>query len=61
MIYDRSQFSPNEELPSRGVEMSIRTTAQVKGKGNIPVEMKVDNKRQMCILKYVLDVTFLGY
>jgi hypothetical protein len=41
--------------------MGNKATAEVAGKGNITVELKVDGRRQMCILKDVLHVPDLGY
>lgn len=41
--------------------MVNKATAEVAGKGNITVELKVDGRRQMCILKDVLHVPDLGY
>eukprot|EP00171_Calliarthron_tuberculosum_P022155 IDg22155t1 len=61
MTYDRSLFSSYSELSPGGVELGNKATAKVTGKGNITVELKVNGKHQMCILKDVLHVPDLGY
>jgi hypothetical protein len=61
MTFDRSQFSSYVSQPPGVVYMDKKGTAEVTGKGNITVELKVDGRRQMCILKDVLHVPDLGY
>jgi hypothetical protein len=61
VTYDRSKFSSYVALPPGGFEMGNKATTEVTGMRNITVELKVDGRRQMCILKDVLHVFDLGY
>jgi hypothetical protein len=61
MTHDRSKFSSCVEIPPGRIETGNKTTAEVAGKGNMIVELKDDGKRQMCILKDLLQVPGLWY
>jgi hypothetical protein len=61
MTFDRSQFSSYVALPPGSIETGKKATAEVAGKSTITVELKVNGRCHMCILKDVLHVLDLGY
>eukprot|EP00171_Calliarthron_tuberculosum_P017286 IDg17286t1 len=61
MTYDHSVLFSCSELPPVAIEIDNEATAQVTGKDNITVELKVNYKRHLFILKDVLHILYLGF